>query len=424
MGCIVRFLYTFLLLLALPYIFLRLLWKSRRSSAYRKRMAERLGIYPFKLEQCVWVHAVSVGETLAAIPLIKALQTHFAPLPIVVTTMTPTGAQRVKAMLGDSVIHAYLPYDFPFAVAGFLRAAKPKVAVMMETELWPNLLAACHKRHIPVCVVNARLSEKSAQGYQKIAPLTRDMLRRITVIAAHGEADAKRFIALGATNNQLLITGNLKFDLEIPHDLIEKSRQLRNELGNERFIWVAASTHEGEEEQILAAHKMLRKINNKALLVLVPRHPERFDAIAKMSAQSFVTARRSLQQTCTQDTAVYVGDTMGELLLMYAVSDVAFVGGSLIERGGHNLLEPAALGKPVISGTQLFNFAEISELFAAANALKKVTDAHALAAALIALMEQPGERKAMGMRAMQVVAENRGALQKQFDVIVKAALSS
>jgi 3-deoxy-D-manno-octulosonic-acid transferase len=419
----VRYLYSFLFYLALPIIFIRLWWRSRRLPEYRQRLGERLGHYPFKLDQCIWVHAVSVGETLAAIPLIKALKSRYPHLPLLVTTMTPTGAARVKSALGESVIHTYIPYDFPGAVRRFLSAMQPMVGIIMETELWPNLLAACHHKTIPVCLVNARLSEKSARGYRRIASLTREMLQKMTVIAAHGEVDAKRFIALGAPKDRVIVTGNIKFDLELPLDLISKSTALRDVLGKERFIWIAASTHEGEEEMVLSAHKKLREKNPQALLILVPRHPDRFNKIAALCEQSFVTVRRSQQPVCTQETAVYLGDTMGELLLMYSASDIAFVAGSLIPRGGHNMLEAGALGKPILTGPHLFNFAEISELFIRARALTKVRDTESLAMQLTQLMQNPFEREQMGQRALQVVDANRGALAKQLEIIKRTVES-
>jgi 3-deoxy-D-manno-octulosonic-acid transferase len=287
----------------------------------------------------------------------------------------------------------------------------------METELWPNLLAVCERNRVPVCLVNARLSEKSARGYHMIAPLAREMLQRINLIAAHGQIDADRLIALGAPTERMIVTGNIKFDIEIPTDIVANSHALRDALGKDRFIWIAASTHEGEEDIILAAHQTLRLTHPNALLMLVPRHPARFDAIAKSAEQSFVIARRSVKQPCTPDTAVYLGDTMGELLLMYGAADVAFVAGSLIPRGGHNMLEPGALAKPILTGPHLFNFAEISELFVAANALTKVNDAESLASQLNYLIQHPVEQKEMGARALQVVAANRGALEKQVKLV-------
>lgn len=414
---IVRYLYTFLFYLALPFIFIRLGLRSLRQPEYRKRVGERLGFYPDRLDRCIWVHAVSVGETLAAIPLIKALKTRYPGLPILITTMTPTGAARVQAAFGDTVKHAYIPYDLPGAMKRLLNSMNPVICIIMETELWPNLLAVTHSKNIPICLVNARLSEKSARGYQRIASLTHTMLQQIDMIAAHGTADAKRFISLGASSEKVMISGNIKFDIELPAELTTKSAELREVLGRDRFIWIAASTHEGEEEIILEAHKQLRAKYPSALLILVPRHPNRFNAIAALSAASFITARRSLNEACTQETQVYLGDTMGELLLLYGASDVAFVAGSLIQRGGHNMLEPAALGKPIIMGKSVYNFAEISELLINAKAMKQVIDADSLTRQLLQWIEQPNEREKAGAYALQVVADNRGALAKQMNVL-------
>ncbi|OGT36958.1 MAG: 3-deoxy-D-manno-octulosonic acid transferase [Gammaproteobacteria bacterium RIFCSPHIGHO2_12_FULL_37_14] len=419
-----RYFYTVLLYLALPFIFIRLFWRSRQISDYRRRLGERLGFYPIQFEKCIWVHAVSVGEVLAAIPLIKALQVRYAELPLLVTTMTPTGAARVTSAFGKNVTHAYLPYDLPGSVNRFLKTMHPTVGLIMETELWPNLLAACYHQHIPVGLLNARLSEKSAKKYHRIAVITRNMLQSLSVIAAHGHVDAKRFIALGASQHTVVVTGNIKFDLQLPNNLFAESMKLRESFGQNRFIWIAASTHEGEEEQILQVHQQLQQKNQQALLILVPRHPDRFDTIFKLSEQyGFKTSRRSQQSTAMSDTAVYLGDTMGELLLMYAASDVAFVGGSLIPRGGHNMLEPGALGKPILMGKHLFNFAEISELFIEARALSIVSSAELLLQ-LIRLMNDIKERTQMGERARQVVEANRGALNKQLELITKMMQSS
>jgi 3-deoxy-D-manno-octulosonic-acid transferase len=413
----VRYFYSFLFYLALPFVLLRLLWRSRRLPAYRERFPERFGFYPKKFDQCIWVHAVSVGEAIAAIPMIKALISRYPSLPIVVTTMTPTGAVRIKSGLGDTVTHAYIPYDLPDAMARFLTAMNPVVGIIMETELWPNMLTICHQKAIPVCLVNARLSEKSARGYQRIASLTREMLQTITVIAANGQPDADRFIALGAIKEHVTVTGNMKFDLELPANLAEARLVLREQLGRDRFIWIAASTHEGEEEIILAAHKKIRELNPQALLILVPRHPDRFDAMATLCAREFNVIRRSQKRACSSDIAVFLGDSMGELPLMYSVVDVAFVGGSLIPRGGHNLLEPAALGKAILMGPHFFNFLEISNMFLAAKALIKITDVKTLTEQLVILMQNVNERSEMGQRALQMVNANRGVLDKQLALI-------
>jgi 3-deoxy-D-manno-octulosonic-acid transferase len=401
----------------MPYILLKLWWQSRRSPAYKERISERLGFYPIQLEKCIWVHAVSMGETIAAAPLIKNLIARYPSIPVLVTTMTPTGSLHAKKLFGDTIKHVYLPYDMPDAVKRFLNAMHPVIAVIIETELWPNLLSACKQKQIPVCLVNARLSEKSALGYQRIASLTREMLNHIDVIAAHGEKDAERFIALGALREKVQVTGNIKFDLNLPTELQAQSAELRALLGKDRFVWIAASTHEGEEEIILAAHQLLRATHSDALLILVPRHPDRFDTITKLSEQTFTTVRRSSLLACSPETAVYLGDTMGELLLMYGAADVAFVGGSLIPRGGHNILEPGALGKPLLSGPHLFNFKEISELFILAKALILVNDTAALTKQLQLLASDKPLRTEVGDHARIVVEKNRGALNKQMKVI-------
>ncbi len=412
-----RYLYTFLLYLAMPFIFLRLFWRSRRLSGYRHRMLERLGFYPFKLEKCIWVHAVSVGEVIAAIPLIKALQAAHPGLPMLVTNMTPTGAARVQATFGESVRQVYLPYDLPGAVNRFMNAMHPQLCVIIETEMWPNLLAACQRREIPVCLTNARLSEKSARGYARIAPLAKEMFANVTRISACGQADADRFIALGANPARLTVTGNMKFDLVLPDGLKAKGAALRAMLGADKFIWIAASTHEGEEEIVLQAHRQLLAVNPLALLILVPRHPDRFDEIAQLSAKQFKTQRRSAHEAIHEETELYVGDTMGEMMLMYAASDAALVAGSLIPRGGHNILEPAALAKPILTGEHVFNFAEICQMFFKADALLKIDDADSLARQLIFLMQNDQERSAQGQRARAVMDANRGALARQLQII-------
>lgn len=412
-----RMLYSLLFYLLTPFILLRLLWRSRRTPSYRQRISERFGYYPFELPHCLWVHAVSVGESLAAIPLIKALQSRYPKLPIVVTTMTPTGAARIKAALGDHVLHAYLPYDTPTAVKRFLHATQPLIGIIMETELWPNLLSLCQRRNIPVCLINARLSQKSLRGYQRVRWLARDMLTQLTFIAAHALQDADRFIALGAPRDAVVVTGNLKFDITVPPEIATKALNLRHALGETRFIWIAASTHEGEEAMVLAAHERLRRQHPDALLILTPRHPDRFDQVAMLCEQRFKTIRRSQKAICTAATNVYLADTMGELLLHYHVADVAFVGGSLIARGGHNLLEPAALAKPILVGPHMMNFAEIFQLFQNANALYQVDDAVTLADALLSLANDPATRAGMGQRALAVMNNNRGALNKQLDLI-------
>ncbi len=416
-----RYLYSLLFYLALPFIFVRLLWRSLRAPDYRRRWAERLGFCPQELTRCIWLHAVSVGETIAAVPLINALKAKYPHLPLLITNMTPTGSARVKAIFGDKVLNAYLPYDLPDAVDRFLDRVNPMVLIVMETELWPNLFAACQAREIPVIVTNARLSAKSAVGYQRIAPLTREMLNTIDVLAVQTQADAERFVELGMPPQRIQIVGNLKFDLALPADLPQKSSELRAQLGNDRLVWIAASTHPGEDEAVLAAHRKIKEKISNALLILVPRHPERFDAVAALVTQKdFHLARRSQQEICQPDTDVYLGDTMGELLTMYGASDVAFVAGSLAKVGGHNMIEAAALRKAIITGPQLFNFVEASELLLAANGMLKISNVRELTQAVIELLSDENRRHQLGENAYQVVEKNRGSLERQLDLIRKS----
>jgi 3-deoxy-D-manno-octulosonic-acid transferase len=405
-----RLLYTGLLYLILPLALLRLYWRGRHDAGHRRRWRERLGFFPPLPSGCLWVHAVSLGETRAALPLIRALLERYPDQPLLVTTTTLTGSRQVREALGERVLHVYAPYDLPGAVRRFLRQTRPRLAVIMETELWPNLLRQCAVAGIPTMIANARLSERSARGYARIRRLTASMLRDVTLIAAQAEADADRFRALGAP--RVAVTGNLKYDLSLPDDLPERGWQLRRELlGEERRVWIAASTHAGEDEPILAALALLRPRWPELLLLLVPRHPERFDGVAALCRQQGCKlVRRSEQRACAPDTAVFLGDTMGELLLFYAAADLAFVGGSLVDTGGHNVLEPALLGLPVLFGPHMFNFTEASQRLLEAEAAWQVTDAAALATAVDRLLADPELRRTVGQRGRAVVERHRGAL--------------
>lgn len=410
-----RLLYTGLLYLILPLALLRLYWRGRHDAGHRRRWRERLGFFPPLPSGCLWVHAVSLGETRAALPLIRALLERYPDLPLLVTTTTLTGSRQVREALGERVLHVYAPYDLPGAVRRFLRQTRPRLAVIMETELWPNLLRQCAVAGIPTMIANARLSERSARGYARIRRLTASMLRDVTLIAAQAEADADRFRALGAPRVE--VTGNLKYDLSLPDDLPKRGWQLRRELlGEERRVWIAASTHAGEDEQILAALALLRPRWPELLLLLVPRHPERFDGVAALCRQQGCKlVRRSEQRACAPDTAVFLGDTMGELLLFYAAADLAFVGGSLVDTGGHNVLEPALLSLPVLFGPHMFNFTEASQRLLEAEAAWQVTNAAALATAVDRLLADPELRRTIGQRGRAVVERHRGALAALLD---------
>jgi 3-deoxy-D-manno-octulosonic-acid transferase len=417
-GRISRWLYTGLLYPILPLALLRLYWRGRRDPDHRQRWRERLGfVSPLPRPGCLWIHAVSVGETRAALPLIRALLSRYPELPLLVTTTTLTGSRQVREALGDRVYHVYAPYDLPGAVARFLRQTRPRLAVIMETELWPNLLRQCAIAGIPVLIANARLSERSARGYAWIRRLTASMLRDITLIAAQAEADAERFRVLGAPRVE--VAGNLKYDLTLPDDLPERGRQLRRELlGDGRPVWIAASTHAGEDETILDAFARLRTHRPELLLFLVPRHPERFDGVADLCRQrGFRLVRRSEERPCLPDTAVFLGDSMGELLLFYAAADLALVGGSLVPTGGHNVLEPALLGLPVLFGPHMFNFTEAGERLLDAEAAWRVADAATLAATLDRLLADPALRQQAGQRGRAVVERHRGALKALLDSI-------
>ena len=369
-------------------------------------------------QETLWIHAVSVGETQAALPLIKALQQHYPHLTLVITTTTPTGSERVRAALGDTVFHVYAPYDLPGAVRRFLQRTHPRVAIIMETELWPNLIHGCRQHGIPVIVANARLSERSAAGYQRIAGLTRQTLQDITMIAAQASADAQRFMALGADPAQVRVTGNIKFDITPAADLQQQAAALRHTWGTYRAVWIAASTHQDEDEQVLAAFAAVKLALPDTLLILVPRHPERFAKVAALCReQGYNIALRSEQTRCDATTDIFIGDSMGELMLFYAASDVAFVGGSLVAHGGHNLLEPAVLGVPVITGPHTFNFADISRLLLEGGAARQVSHPPELAETVIAYLKNDAPRRSTGEQGQRLVVQNRGALVKLMAII-------
>ena len=413
-----RALYTLLWYLSLPLLFLRLWWRGRRAPAYRQRWRERLalGYRRGTLSGSVWVHAVSVGETLAAAPLIEGLLAAHPDTPLVVTTTTPTGSERVRALFGDRVTHVYCPWELPGAYRRFLNAFDPRLVVILETELWPNLCAAAKARGAKLLLMNGRLSEKSYRGYAKLPRLVRPMLARFDTLAVQTEAEADRFQALGASRSQLVVNGSVKFDLTLDHAVRDRAAALRAPWG-ERPVWIAASTHPGEDEIVLAAHRRLRAARPDALLILVPRHPERFDDVAgQVRRAGLGLARRSREEAVDDGVAVYLADTMGELLMLFGAADLAFVGGSLVPVGGHNLLEPAAWGTPVLTGPALHNFTAIAALLDEAGALTVVSGEEELAAALAALYDDAGERLRRGEAAAGVVAANRGALQRGLNI--------
>jgi 3-deoxy-D-manno-octulosonic-acid transferase len=413
-----RSLYTLLFHLGLPLVAGRLAWRAWRAPAYSRRIGERFALgLPTLRPGGIWLHAVSVGESIAAAPLVRELLARYPQLPITISCMTPTGSERIQALFGgpeyaDRVQHCYLPYDLPWAAARFLDRVQPRLAVIMETELWPNHIHQCARRGIPVALANARLSERSARGYARFAKLTAPMLAELSLVAVQTAAEAERFRSLGARPECVEVTGSIKFDLRIDPELLDRAAALRGQWQAEsRPVWIAASTHAGEDEIVLAAHRQLLKLNPDALLILVPRHPERFGSVFELcQRQGFSTQRRSSGAPLAAGDQVLLGDTMGELLFLYALADLAFVGGSLVANGGHNLLEPAALGKPVLSGPHLFNFLEIAAQLREAGGLREVADADDLAQQIEQLWRAPEAAQAMREAGLAVMQRNQGAL--------------
>ncbi|MEZ8688539.1 lipid IV(A) 3-deoxy-D-manno-octulosonic acid transferase [Vibrio splendidus] len=380
---LIRTLYTAVLTLAAPILLFGLYKNKPNKPKFGARWKEHFGFTPKLVSDVspIWIHAVSVGESIAAVPLIKELKKQAPNQPILVTTTTSTGAEQIEK-LGDLVEHRYMPIDFSFAVKGFLKAIKPTQMLIIETELWPNTLNVVHNARIPITVVNARLSEKSCNNYAKVQPLFNLLHPCLTKILCQTESDAARFECLGVDKNKLAITGSIKFDIQISDEVREKGKALRAELGANRPVWIAASTHKGEDEQVLDAHQKVLEAHPNALLIIVPRHPERFDSVFELcQAQGFETVRRTSQSSQSESTQVYLGDTMGEMLILIGAADICFMGGSLIgdKVGGHNVLEPAALGVPVITGPSYYNFTEIVELLSQDSICELAKDSNELA---------------------------------------------
>lgn len=407
-----RFLYTTLFVLLLPFVFLRLWKKGKALPEYRLRWHERRGKIP-KLnsdKKVIWFHTVSVGEFIAAIPLIR----HYANndrYDVVVTTMTPTGSTQVQNTFKDSIYHCYLPYDLPLFINRFLKAVQPSLFICLETELWPNLIHACKKRGISVALANARLSEKSAKGYRRFHSLTAPMLNAISLGAVQNREDAQRLIDLGLPADHVKIMGNIKFDLSINEDMQASAKALKAQLRNqgEDRIWIAASTHLGEDEIILEAYTQLKRQNPQLKLMLVPRHPERFDNVFELCKNTgFSCARRSEKTLANAD--ILLCDTMGELLMLYGAADFAFVGGSLVENGGHNYIEAAAWALPVLSGPSTFNFRETAAELNKAGALDFAQNSAEMAKCIQDMLDQPEEAAQKGQAGKNMAEKNRGAL--------------
>ncbi|MHB8623223.1 MAG: lipid IV(A) 3-deoxy-D-manno-octulosonic acid transferase [Sulfuricaulis sp.] len=430
--------YNWFLRLLLPYVLLRLAWRGLRNPDYWRRIPERFGfltLYPELSEsrapkpaspaapRLIWIHAVSVGEVRASVPLVRELTATYPEHSLLITTMTPTGSAQVTQLFHGRVAHAYVPYDYPSAVERFLERTKPALAIIMETELWPNIFHLCRARSIPVFVTNVRMSAMSMHKYQRFARLARATLRQVSRFAAQSTADAERLLALGADPQAVEITGSIKFELNAGASLREAAEVLRLAWGQDRPVWLAASTHEGEEEKVLTALVELKQQPRFAnmLLVLVPRHPERFAAVARLCRKrGFRSALRSdTRGPVDPAVEILVGDTMGELQLFYAAADCAFIGGSLMPIGGHNLLEACAVGKPVVFGPYMFNFQEISQMTLERGAGVLIHTSAQLAPAISDFLGNANRRDRAGEAGRKMVEENRGALEANMGLIAQ-----
>ncbi|MEK6592333.1 MAG: lipid IV(A) 3-deoxy-D-manno-octulosonic acid transferase [Pseudomonadota bacterium] len=414
-----RVAYTLLLYLLLPRVLWHLLWRARKQPAYLKNIPQRFGYYQHKNKDkdrrpLIWVHAVSVGETRAAAPLIRALRQKYPGRQILLTHMTPTGSETAEALFGDNVLRCYLPYDYPGAVARFLDHFRPQAGLLMETEIWANLIHACRRRNIPLHLVNARLSQKSYLKYSRFAGLARASLRELALVAAQSAEDAQRLTALGA--EKVEVTGNLKFDFELPAEEIEQGKAWRASYSGERPVLLAASTRDGEEELLL--DHLLQVEPSSLLAVIVPRHPQRFEAVATLLERRGIRyQRRSANTAIVAETQVVLGDSMGEMFAYYAACDIAFIGGSLLSFGGQNLIEACAAGKPVLIGPHTYNFSEATELAVACGAALRVADAETLVREARRLLSDPQELTRMSDAALAFTRKHRGATARTLELL-------
>ncbi|ELV8726391.1 lipid IV(A) 3-deoxy-D-manno-octulosonic acid transferase [Vibrio fluvialis] len=410
-----RLIYTLLLVVASPLLLYSLYKKKVGKPAFGARWKEHWGMTPkVSSQNPIWIHAVSVGESIAAIPVIKAMKQAQPDQAIVVTTTTSTGAEQI-AKLGDLVEHRYMPLDFAWCVRRFLQAVKPSRLLIVETELWPNTVHTVHQHNIPITIINARLSERSCLRYQKFSALFNLIRPYVDRILCQYESDAGRFVRLGFQPEQVQVTGSIKFDIEIAPTVLEQGKQLREELGLDRPVWIAASTHEGEDAILLDAHQALLEHFPQALLILVPRHPERFNSVFDLCInREFITCRRTFPTPMKQGCQVYLGDTMGELLTLLSAADICFMGGSLIgdKVGGHNLLEPAALGKPLLNGPSYYNFSEIMQLLQDNDAVTICENAQKITYNLQQFWTTSQLLQVKGANAQKVVEQNTGAISR------------
>ena len=422
-----RVFYTLLFYLACPALVLRLLWRGRKNPDYRQRIAERFAIYPAQRHspEVFWFHAVSVGEAEALFPLIRELQARHPNAEWLITTTTPTGSARVRSVLKETVSHVYLPYDLPDAIERFMRHFKPQLAVFMETEIWPNIYAYCGQQAIPLYIINARLSEQSARGYQKIPSLIRPALANIMAIAAQTADDQNRFIQIGANPQHIVTLGNIKFDVNLSQDHLEQGLRLKQDVFRGRFVWICASTHPEEEIICLTLYQQLKQAIPELLLLIAPRHPERFLTVQKLAEQrGFVTITRSANLACSTATDVYLADTLGDLKMLYTTADIALVGGSLVPIGGHNILEAAVAGVPILFGPYMNNFKLIAQNILAEQAAIQCLDDKALANAVLMLYQSPEQRLAMVQKAKAFIIQNQGVMLKTCALLETSLLAS
>jgi 3-deoxy-D-manno-octulosonic-acid transferase len=415
-----RFLYLIAVYLAAPIISSVFLWRGLRDRSYWRNFGERFGFGAPAVPHGVWIHAASVGEVQACAPLVGVLRERYPDLPLTVTALTPTGAARARALFGSAAQVRYVPFDLPGSVRRFFRRLQPRLAVIFETELWPNLYRECGRRRVPLVLASARVSPRSAGRYRRLGALFRDTLSQASVVAAQGAGDAERFRALGADPASTHVTGNLKFDFELPPQTVDRGARLREQYARGRPLWVAGSTHGGGEEQtLLEAQRQVRAVHPETLLVLAPRHPQRFAEVAALLHQARMSFVRRSQGAApaAQSCEVLLLDSLGELLDFYAAADVAFVGGSLVPVGGHNLLEPAALGVPILTGPDNANSEEIFRLLVACGAAQVVHDAAELGARISTLLANPEARVRIGAQGRASVDSNRGALGKLLGLI-------
>ena len=407
--------YTALLYGLLPFLPLRLAWRARKQPEYLQHVGERFGFNHAQTDKpIIWLHAVSVGETRAAAPLIKLFQARNPQYQILLTHMTPTGRATSTELWGDSILRCYLPYDYPFAVRKFLRHFQPHLGILLETEVWPNLIAICHEQKVPLALVNARMSERSARGYARFPALASDALNKLALLATQTDADGERLQSL--FSGHISVMGNLKFDNDVPVEQVALGEKFRQQFGTDRPVWLAASTRDGEEKLLLAVLKDSR--TPAALAVIVPRHPQRFNEVAELlKANDVAFQRRSENASIAPTTRVVLGDSMGEMFAYYVASDVAFIGGSLLPLGGQNLIEACAVGTPVLIGPHTFNFTDATDKAIVCGAAQRVADSSELARKIDQLLADPAGRKTMADAGLAFTAAHRGASARAYELV-------